>query len=90
MLQPVQRRFPRQRRTARPPRRQLAQDRTENRVVAKLVVIEQILIAKRDPDHPLAHQRHQPVLDIGRRPPVAEACRKPPKQPDSPIGLGQE
>jgi len=58
--------------------------------VAKLVVIEQILVTKRDPDHPLAHQRHDLVLDIHRRPPVVKARRKPSKQPDRPIGLGQQ
>jgi hypothetical protein len=40
--------------------------------VAQLVVVVEILIAKRNPEHPLADQRHHLVLDQFRAPHVVK------------------
>jgi len=44
---------------------ELAGECRQHRVVAQLVVVDQILIAERDPDHPPHHQRRDLVLDQG-------------------------
>jgi hypothetical protein len=89
-LQPVQRRFARNRRTFLPPRFELACQHRHHRIVAQLVVVVEILVAERDSKHPLPHQRHQLVLDPLRTPHVVEARRKPIRQPDRAIGRSKK
>jgi hypothetical protein len=55
------------------------------RFMAQLVMIVEVLIAKRDPEHALAHQRYHLVFDQLRSPHIAKARRKPPRQPHRPI-----
>ena len=62
-LQPVQRRLAGHRRTILAPRLELAGQHRHHRIVAQLVVVVEILVAKRNPEHPLADQRHNLMLD---------------------------
>ena len=89
-LQSVQRALARQRRARRPPRRQLAAQRRQHRVVAKLVVVDQVFVAQRDPVHPLTHQRRDLVLDPRRIALVVKALRKPIDQPERPRRPAQQ
>ena len=63
------------------PRRKLARQRRQHRIMAQLVVIVEILIAKRNPEHPLADQRHHLVLDQMPGARVMKAGRKPLRRP---------
>ena len=62
-FQPIERRFAGQRRTIRPLGRQLAAEHRHNRIVAQLVVVDQVLIAQGNPEHPLTHQARHGVLN---------------------------
>ncbi len=66
-LQPVERRLAGHRRAVRAPRRKLARQHRQHRIVAQLVVVVEILVAERDAEHPLADQRRDLVLDQLRR-----------------------
>ena len=66
-LQPVERRFAGHRRAFLAPRLELARQHRHQRIVAQLVVVVEILIAERDPEHPLADQCRDLVLDQIRR-----------------------
>ena len=66
-LQPVERRLAGHRRAILAPRRKLARQHRHHRIVAQLVVVVEILIAERDPEHPLAHQRRHLMLDQSAR-----------------------
>ena len=48
-------------------RLKLARQHRHHRIVAQLVVVVEILVAERDPEHPLADQRRDLVLDQLRR-----------------------
>ncbi len=61
-FQPVQRRFPGQHRTVGTPRQELPGEHRHHRVVAQMVVIAHILVAERNPEYPLTHQRRHPVF----------------------------
>src|SRR5438132_9465790 len=76
-LQPVQRRLARNRRAILAPRFELARQHRHHRIVTQFVVIVQILIAKRDPEHPLADQGRDLVLDQFRTPHVVKARCEP-------------
>jgi hypothetical protein len=89
-FQPVQRRFPGQRRAVRTPRRQLAGKHRHHRVVAQLVVIAHILVAQRDPEHPLPDQPRHLVFDQPRPAGIGKARRKPLDQADRPIARAQQ
>jgi hypothetical protein len=52
-LQPVQRRLAGNRRAILAPRRELARQYRHHRIVPQLVVVVEILVAERDPEHPL-------------------------------------
>jgi len=79
-FQPVQCALARQRRAIRPPRLKLARQRCHHRVVAQMVVIVQVLVAKRNPEHPLADQGRDLVFDQSRAANVLKALRKPARQ----------
>lgn len=83
-LQPVQRTLARQRRARRPPCLELAAQRRQHRIVAKLVVVDQVLVAQRNPIDPLTNQRRDLVLDLPRLTVVVKALCKPINQPDRP------
>ena len=88
-LQPVECRLTGQRRTILATRRQLPRQYRQRRVVAQLVVIDQILIAQRNPKDALPDQRFDLVLDQLRRAAIGETCGKPLDQPNRPIRCPQ-
>ena len=62
-FQPVERRLAGHRRAILAPRLKLAGQHRHHRIVAQFVVIVEVLIAKRNPEYPLADQRHHLMLD---------------------------
>jgi hypothetical protein len=44
--------------------------------MAELIVVDQVLVAERNPEHALAHERCHPVLRALRIAPITEAARK--------------
>ena len=89
-LQPIERRLAGQRRTILAPRRQLAGQHRHPRVVAQLVVIDQIFIAQRQRKNPLPDQCPDSVLDQFRRAAVGKTLGKPINQPDHPVRRSQQ
>jgi hypothetical protein len=85
VLQPVQRALARQRGTTGAVRLQLAGEHGQHRIVPQVVVVDEVLVAERDAEHPLADRGGQPMLDPVRAAGVAEARREPPDQADGPI-----
>ncbi len=90
VLQTVQRRLARQRRTLPPARLKPAQNRAQNRVVAQLVLVQKVRVAQRDPEHPLAHQRLHIVHNAIRRAIVRKTIRKPIHKAYRPVGRPQK
>ena len=89
-FQPIERRFAGQRRTIGPLGRQLAAKHRHNRVVAQLVVVDQVLVAQRNPEHPLTHQtRHLVYHQVGRTV-IGEAAGKAFDHSDLPIGGAEQ
>ena len=62
-FQPIERRFAGQRRAIGAPRCELAAQYRHDRVVAQLVVVDQILVTQRNPKHPLTHQARHRVFN---------------------------
>jgi hypothetical protein len=89
-LQPVERAFAGQRRTILAAGRQLAGQHRHGRVVAQLVVIDQIFVAQRYPEHALSDQRRHFVLDQFGRAAVGKTPSKPLDQPERPIRRPQQ
>ena len=89
-FQPVQRRFAGQRRTVGPLCLQLAGQHRQHRVMAQVVVVVQVLIAKRDADDALHHHGLDLVLHQLRGACIGEAGGKPLGQPDRPVGLAEQ
>ena len=69
---------------------ELASQHPQHRVVAKVIVVVEVLIAQRDAEHALRDERGDRVLDKPRVPSVAEASRKPPDQINPTIGRAQK
>jgi len=89
-LQPVQRRFARHRSAILAPGFELARQNRHRRVVAKLVVVVQVLVAERDAEHALPDERGDRVLDKPRVPGVAEASGKPTDQIEPSVGGAEQ
>ena len=89
-FEPVQRRFARHRRAVVAPGLELARQHRHQRVVTKLVVIVQVLVAERDAEHALPDERGDRVLDQPRVSGVAEASRKPSNQIQTSVGGAQQ
>ena len=53
-------------------------------------MVDEVLVAQRDPPHPLADQRAHLMLDQCRRARIAEAAGEPLDQPDRPIRGAQQ
>ncbi len=53
-------------------------------------MVVEVLVAKRDPEYPLAQQRLDFMLDQLRTAHIAKAPRKAPDQPDRPIGCPKQ
>jgi hypothetical protein len=88
-LQPVQCRLACNRRAILAPRRELARQYRHHRIVPQLVVVVEILVAKRDPENPLTDQGRDLMLDPLRMPLVVKARRKPVHHSDRSIGRSQ-
>ena len=78
------------RRTVLAPRRELAGQHRHHRIMAQLVVIDQVLVAQRDTEDALANQRHHRVLDQFRRAAVGEAAGEAIDQPDRTVGRPEQ
>ena len=89
-LQPVQRRFARNRRTLLAPRPQLARKGGKQRVVSQLVMVIEVFIAQRQPKDPLTHQRGHQMLNQFRPATVHKAIRQPVHQPQRPVRVSQK
>lgn len=89
-LKPVQCRLAGQRCTIAALSFELADQCRHHRIVAQLVVVVQILIAKRDPEDPLANQRAHLMLNQVLTAMIGEAAGKTAQQPNRPIGRSQK
>jgi hypothetical protein len=89
-LQPVQGALAGQRRAIAAPGRQLAGERGQHRVMAQLVMVDQVLVSQRNANHALHHQRFDRVLHQGRIAVVREAGRQSPGQSDHPVRRPQQ
>jgi hypothetical protein len=85
-FQSVERRLAGQRRTIRAPRFELAAEHRHDRVVAQLVVVDQVFVAQRNPEHSLTHQARHRVLDQIGHPVIGETAGKALDQPQLSIG----
>jgi hypothetical protein len=85
-FQPVERRFAGQRSAIRTPCLELAAQHGHDRIVAQLVVVDQVLVA----EHPLTHQARHFVYDQVSRPVIGEAARKTLDHSDLPIGGAEQ
>jgi hypothetical protein len=91
VLQPIERALAGQGLAVRPQHRaQLAGKHRERRVLAQLVMIVEVLVAQRQAEDALPHQRLDPMLDISSVAPIGEARGKPAHQPETPIHLPQQ
>ena len=89
-LQPVEGAFAGQWCTILAPRRQLAGQHRQRRVVAQLVVVNEIFVAQRNPEDALPDQRADLVLGQFRPAAVGETRGKPLDQTDRPIRRPQQ
>ncbi len=89
-LQPVERRLAGHRRTFLTPRLKLAGQHRHHRIVAQLVVVVEILVAERDPKHPLTDQGRDLVLNQISPPLVVKARGKPSRHSDRAIRRSQK
>jgi hypothetical protein len=90
MLQPIERALARHRCTPPAPRLQLAGQHRKHRIVAQRIVIVQILVAERQAEHALAHQRGDRVLDLPGIAAIVEAGGEPLDQADGLVGRPQQ
>jgi len=90
MLEPVQGALAGERGAALTLGVELAGQRRQHRVVPQLVVVDQILIAERDAEHPLRHHRLDAVLDLRLGTAIDEAGGEPAHQPNRPVGRAQQ
>ena len=96
-LKPVQRARPRQRKppVARPPAPlpghvPAPARQRQHAVRAQTVVVVQVLVARRQTQHPLGDQRLQTMLDQQHRPVVPETARQTLGHPEPPVNLPQQ
>ena len=85
MLEPVQRALAGQRSTVLPLSLELAGERRQHRVMAQLIVIDQVLVAKGNAEHPLRHHGLNRVLDLRDK-----TGGEPPHETDPPIGRAEQ
>jgi hypothetical protein len=90
VLEPVERALAGERGAVLAPRLELASKRRQHRVVAQLVVVDEILVPQRDPADALHQHGLDGVLDQRRRPTVGEAPCQAPDQSERPIGGAQQ
>ena len=85
-FQPVERRFAGQRCAIGPFCRQLAAQHRQHQIMAQLVVVDQVLVAQRDPEHTLPDQARHRVLDQIGVPVIGETAGKALDQSDLLVG----
>jgi hypothetical protein len=90
MLEPVQRALAGQRRAVLAPGDELAGKGRQHRVMAQLIVVDQVLVAERNAEHALRHHGLDTVLDQRLRAVVIEAGGEAAHQPDCPIGRAEQ
>jgi hypothetical protein len=90
VFEPVERALAGERRTTPALGDELAGERRQHRIVAQLVVIDQVLVAERDAEYALGHHRLDRVLDLGLDPAVVEAGREPGHEPDGTIRRAEQ
>ena len=90
VFEPVERALAGERRAILATGRELAGERCQHRVVPQLVVVDQILIAERDGEHPLRHHGLHRVFDLCLRATIGEAGGEPREQTDRPIGRAEQ
>jgi hypothetical protein len=90
VLEPVQRALAGERRAILTPGGELAGERCEHRVEAELIMVDHILIAERDPEHPLCHHGLDGVLDLLLGTAIGKTGREPSHQADRPIGRAKQ
>ena len=69
---------------------QFAGQHRHHRVVAQFVVVDQVLVAQRDADHALHHQRLYGVFDKFGVAAIGEAGGQTPGQADDPVGRAEQ
>jgi hypothetical protein len=89
-FEPVQRRLARRRRAVLAPGLKLAGEDRHHRVMAELIVVDQVFIARRQSEHPLADQRLDLVLDQLLAARVAEAGGEAIDEADRPVGRAKQ
>jgi hypothetical protein len=89
-LEPVERRLAGHRRTVLAPRSQLARQHRHDRIVPQLIMVVDVLISQRNPEHPLPNQGRRQMLDQFPFAPVHEAGGKAINQPDRTIRRSQQ
>ena len=90
VFQPVQGALSGQGRAVGAPGRELAGEDRQHRVVAELVMIDDVLMPERDAENALADQGGDLVLDPLRRPRVAEAGGEARDQVDGAVGRAKQ
>ena len=90
VLEPVQRALAGKRRAIFTPGGELACQGREHRVEAELIMVDHILIAERDPEHPLRHHGLDRVFDLRLGAAIGKTGREPPDQADRPIGGAEQ
>jgi len=89
-FEPVEGRLAGHRRAIRAPRCKLAGQNSQDRIMAKLIVIVEVLVAQSQTENALPDERAHAMLDQVGTTPVREARRKPIDQPDGPIGRSKQ
>jgi hypothetical protein len=69
--------------------RERAGQRREHRVVTQVIMVDQVFVAERDPEHPLRHHGRDRVLDLRLRTAVDKTGSEPPDQTNRPIGRAE-
>ena len=90
MLEPVQRALARERGAVLPPSLKPAGEDREHRIVAQMIVIDQVFVAKGDAEHPLRHHGLDRVLDLRLSTAVDKTGGEPPDHTDRPIGRAEQ
>ena len=90
VLEPVERALAGERRAAAVPRLEPAEHHPEHRVVAQPVVVDQVLVAERDAEHPLPDPRRHLVDQPAPASGVREAGREALDEPDRPVGRSEQ
>lgn len=63
---------------------------SKSRVAAQIVMVDEVFVAERDAEHPLADQRRQIATHPARHSAVAEAGGEAVDQPDGSVGGAQQ